>query len=945
MESPNVLAYLFPIADPEDVHSYQYALHTVKRSENSLRYVPEQRKVNIELQTHSRESTVSLDDHIEDSTPNYLFKPGLQLTFNPGPRAGPGYFLGTDENSCDIVLPKLARISRRHCFFTFDEKRRLILQDCSQNGTIVTYNGKGGEKRRHFKWILSGDRVPEGTENFLLEFHNHLKFRIVVPKHETCPDLYAGRVDRFLQEVTANIDLPIDRLGIQSASTTANQSGELTPGRDPIYIPQGTLGKGAFSVVSRVWDVSTGKLYALKKFRNIIGLDWRKEASIMEQISHVSQGYPLVLVWHFILTPLQEHIIEFIRVVKTPSPGLILECAPFGNLGNQEQISEYEVVTILCQSLSALTYLHRKGIVHRDIKPENILVQSRNPLHIKLADFGLSKAAGTPRTVCGTETYAAPEVFEGDYTNACDIWSLGVIIFEYVYGLPKRKGDRGRRWCQRILQALDDWEDGLTEILSTAMLIMNPKERLPADECYVKAVWLMTQPHSLVASSHPSSQTSGDIKSKSNACLRNSNASTFIEPQNTILRTMQPGTQSQHLTKILSPLWVDLLAGRHAEGNVQEAGAPSKRSLNGDANEESLQLQRTAKRPAIRIYSDELNQKNYKFRCRLINGQIVRMQLRDRKICFTSYAQAMRRGPLWIREHLGRIDCGKKEEYTSRGFKGTLVDFEIMKSYVQSWGIQDSLDWRCLIGDRHDRQPLLEQQGILYLPIFMDDVMIPFNTLSQTVNITSIFTAVTGSRSQLGTLLKKVGIQYTSVHGGRLVQGTYIAQTDVCKFGEHIGVDLRGLVRQAETWKSTTSASDSNIRHEGDPLSQEAEIWKSTTSASAHISHEGDCLSEEAETWKSTTSASAHISHEGDCLSEEAETWKSTTSASAHISHEGDSPSQEAETWKSAASASADISHEGARLSQLSQEIGDDISSSCNGITYPSDLDLWNLLS
>ncbi|EED22346.1 hypothetical protein TSTA_095950 [Talaromyces stipitatus ATCC 10500] len=141
-----------------------------------------------------------VDDHIEDSTLNSLFKSGLQSTFNPGPRAGPGYILGTDKNSCDIVLLKLARISRRHCFFTFDEKRRLILQDCSQNGTIVTYNGKGGEKRRDFKWILSGDRVPEDTENILLEFHNHLKFRIIVPKHETCPDLYAGHVDRFLQE-------------------------------------------------------------------------------------------------------------------------------------------------------------------------------------------------------------------------------------------------------------------------------------------------------------------------------------------------------------------------------------------------------------------------------------------------------------------------------------------------------------------------------------------------------------------------------------------------------------------------------------------------------------------------------------------------------------------------------------------------------------------------
>ena len=161
-EDPNVFAYLSPATNPEDELCYQYALRTVESSKSGLRYVPRQREVpELQIGTCSRESTVSLEDHDKDQTPPYLFKEGLRLTFNPGPRAGPRYVLRTDRNSYDIVLPKLANIKRTHCYLTFDKKRQLILQDSSKKkGTIITYNGKGKEKRRDFIWILSGDEVP-----------------------------------------------------------------------------------------------------------------------------------------------------------------------------------------------------------------------------------------------------------------------------------------------------------------------------------------------------------------------------------------------------------------------------------------------------------------------------------------------------------------------------------------------------------------------------------------------------------------------------------------------------------------------------------------------------------------------------------------------------------------------------------------------------------------
>lgn len=75
----------------------------------------------------------------------------------------------TDPNSCNIVLPRLRKISQRYCYLTFDTERRLILRDCSTHGTIVTYNDKGGELRRYFTWILGGHDVPQETKNIVIK--------------------------------------------------------------------------------------------------------------------------------------------------------------------------------------------------------------------------------------------------------------------------------------------------------------------------------------------------------------------------------------------------------------------------------------------------------------------------------------------------------------------------------------------------------------------------------------------------------------------------------------------------------------------------------------------------------------------------------------------------------------------------------------------------------
>jgi serine/threonine protein kinase len=158
---------------------------------------------------------------------------------------------------------------------------------------------------------------------------------------------------------------------------------------------------------------------------------------------------------------------------------------------------------ILQQSLSALKYLHehKPSIVHRDIKPENILVQSRDPLHVKLADFGLAKASSYLNTICGTGTYLAPEIAKycglsksvpkEKYTVEVDIWSLGVVVLKYGYGLPFPGKGGGIEWCDEIVKAVNDWDsEDLIDLLATAMLVTEAKSRHSATRCLDKALKL-----------------------------------------------------------------------------------------------------------------------------------------------------------------------------------------------------------------------------------------------------------------------------------------------------------------------------------------------------------------------------------------------------------------------------------------------------------------------
>ena len=181
-------------------------------------------------------------------------------------------------------------------------------------------------------------------------------------------------------------------------------------------------------------------------------------------------------------------------------------------------------MVVLCQGLSALQDLHgrKDPIVHRDIKPANILLQCRDPLYIKLADFGLSRAQVDLTTMCGSPVYLAPEVWRGKkYTPVVDIWSLGVVAFECAYDLPENDDDeyRGTDWCELLVDQVNDWDDdSLINLLSNDMIVMDPKSRGSAWYCYeeVSRLLVASQERSLTPTQHSSVRyVSSDVSSPS----------------------------------------------------------------------------------------------------------------------------------------------------------------------------------------------------------------------------------------------------------------------------------------------------------------------------------------------------------------------------------------------------------------------------------------------
>jgi len=120
----------------------------------------------------------------------------------------------------------------------------------------------------------------------------------------------------------------------------------------------------------------------------------------------------------------------------------IIEHITKGKMYSEKQVSE-----IISQILSGINYCHKNGICHRDLKPENILLLNKENENeennkIKIIDFGLSQYISDKKlnSRVGTAYYVSPEVLSGEYTQKCDVWSIGIILCVLLTGEPPFNG-------------------------------------------------------------------------------------------------------------------------------------------------------------------------------------------------------------------------------------------------------------------------------------------------------------------------------------------------------------------------------------------------------------------------------------------------------------------------------------------------------------------------
>eukprot|EP01083_Nonionella_stella_P021574 59799_1 len=113
----------------------------------------------------------------------------------------------------------------------------------------------------------------------------------------------------------------------------------------------------------------------------------------------------------------------------------------FDRIKSKRRYPEVEAKPIVKMVCAALFYMHdQHRVVHCDLKPDNILfVNDSEESDIKIIDFGMSKVLPRLRSLrelCGTPYYTAPEIINGDYSHAADMWSVGVIAYVMILGFP-----------------------------------------------------------------------------------------------------------------------------------------------------------------------------------------------------------------------------------------------------------------------------------------------------------------------------------------------------------------------------------------------------------------------------------------------------------------------------------------------------------------------------
>jgi serine/threonine protein kinase len=272
------------------------------------------------------------------------------------------------------------------------------------------------------------------------------------------------------------------------------------------------ISRGAFGRVFLAKKRTTGDLFAIKVLKKADMIRKNAVESILaERDILINVRNPFVVRFFYSFT-CRDNLYLVMEYLNGGDLYSLLR-----NLGCLEE----DIVRVyIAEVVLALEYLHSEGVVHRDLKPDNLLIAHDG--HIKLTDFGLSKVglinstddlagpavSGTSlldeeesrlaaseeqlerrkkRSAVGTPDYLAPEILLGTGHGAtADWWSVGIILFELIVGIPPFNAEHPQQIFDNILNRKIPWPHVPEEMSAEAhdiidrFLTEDPHQRLGA---------------------------------------------------------------------------------------------------------------------------------------------------------------------------------------------------------------------------------------------------------------------------------------------------------------------------------------------------------------------------------------------------------------------------------------------------------------------------------
>ena len=259
------------------------------------------------------------------------------------------------------------------------------------------------------------------------------------------------------------------------------------------------IGEGGFSKVYKVKEKESDEIRAMKQVdkSKIIDINnFKTEIKILAMLDH-------------------PNILRLFDVIEDSKYFyLIMELCTGGELLSRMSKNRYKekaAAKLMEQIVSAVSYCHEKGICHRDLKPQNILFYNEDENSpIKIVDFGISKIYNpslsslkeeyedkgskkmTDRT--GTMLFLSPEVLKGSYTEKCDVWSLGVILYILLCGYPPFNGSNEKEIAQSISSLKFSFPQSISENaknLISSMLC--PEKKRISSKDILKSKWFKSK--------------------------------------------------------------------------------------------------------------------------------------------------------------------------------------------------------------------------------------------------------------------------------------------------------------------------------------------------------------------------------------------------------------------------------------------------------------------